>query len=248
MQIFALEKNELVGAFGAERGKNYFCPECGWPVRIKAGPMRSSHFFHIKRPPRCRQAQKGPIHLRLQRYIRYLFEEEAEMEKRFDPINRIADVACTVSKKIYEIQYSPISLEEAKARCRDYESLGFQVIWILHEDRFNRRKKSPAERFLQTKTCYYTNMDKEGNGVIYDTLPNLGKKPINLRKSYPLPVRSWPPLLSHRTLRPLFHEGDFFDLALKKRLPLPKKPEKIFTKIKEGYLALLHMLLERSCK
>lgn len=195
-----------------------------------------------------RQVQKSEIHLRLQRFIQYLFENEAEMEKGFSSIHRIADIACLPSKKIYEIQCSPISLEEAKSRCADYESLGFQVIWVLHDKQFNPHNMSPAEKFLQTKACYYTNMDKEGNGIIYDYLETLGKKPINLRKCYPLPAYFWPSLLSHRSQRPLFHEGDFFDLAIKRKLTLPKQREKFLTKMKDGYLALLHMLLESSCR
>lgn len=194
------------------------------------------------------QVQKSEIHLRLQRFIKYLFNNEAEMEKGFPSIHRIADVACLLSKKIYEIQCSPISLEEAKSRCADYESIGFQVIWILHDKQFNPHNMSPAEKFLQTKTTYYTNMDKEGNGFIYDYLEPHGKKPINLRKSNPLPKHFWPPLLSHRSQRPLFHEGDFFDLAIKRKLTLPKQSEKFLTKMKDGYLALFYMLLERSCR
>lgn len=248
MQIFALDEKILVSAYAAYKGKNYLCPECGSIVRLRSGPQRLSHFYHLASSS-CRQSQKGLIHLRLQRYLHYLFEEEAEMEKPFPSIRRIADIACLNSKKVYEVQYSPISLEEAKARCWDYESLGLTVIWILHEDHFQGRKSTPAEQFLQTKICYYTNMDQEGHGMIYDQIEGFGKRPVNLRKCRVLTSRKWQdPLQLRAQTWSCFHEGDFLDLALEGKFPFPKRPKKFFTKAKDAYLALLHVLLARSCK
>lgn len=250
MQIFALDKKSLVHASGAEKRKTYTCPECGTPIRLKSGARRISHFFHVEKSPNCRQAQKGLIHLRLQRYIQYLFEEEnAEIEKAFPEIGRIADVACPRSKRIYEVQYSPMTPEEAQGRCYDYESIGYQVIWILHDDTYNRRKPRSTEQFLRTKTCYYTNMDKEGNGMIYDQLPLYGKRPINLRKYRPLPMHGWPnPLFSKGQTWSYYHEGDFFDLALRGQFPEPKKSFTPLKFLKEKYLDLLYQLLENNCK
>ncbi len=250
MQIFALDENRPIQALGAMKGKNYICPECGELVRLKAGKRRVTHFFHPKRNPKCLLAQKGLIHLRLQRFIQYLFDDEgAEIEKAFPSIGRIADVACIKSKRIYEIQYSPMTLEEAKARCNDYESIGFQVIWILHDATYNRRKMRPVEQFLLSKNCYYANMDTEGNGMIYDQLSLYGKRPINLRKCHCLPDHGWPnPLFTRGQNWSYYHEGDFFDLALRGQFPKQSTKRPPLVSLRQSYLKLLYMLLKRSCK
>lgn len=249
MQVYALEQNCLLSAHSAEKGRDYLCPECKTPVRLKSGPHRSSHFFHLNQALSCRQAHKGPIHLRLQRYIQYLFDKEAQMERYFPEINRFADVACSQIKHIYEIQYSPMTLEEAQARCQDYESLGYQIIWILHDHTYNRGGMKPVEQFLRTKNCYYTNMDEEGLGMIYDELPLYGKRSINLRLWRSLPVFPWPePLLARGATVSLTCEGDFFDLALKRTFPAAPSHLPFWESLKENYWDFFHELLRRSCK
>ena len=59
-------------------------------------------------------------------------------------------------------------MEEVQARNRDYLSVGYEVIWILHEKRFNKQNLSAAELFLRSHPCYFTNIDKKGKGEIYD--------------------------------------------------------------------------------
>ncbi|MEM8728221.1 MAG: competence protein CoiA family protein, partial [Chlamydiota bacterium] len=65
------------------------------------------------------------------------------LEKSFPEIHRIADVVYPPKKIIYEIQYSPITLKEVQQRNRDYATLGYTVIWILHDRHFNRKILSP---------------------------------------------------------------------------------------------------------
>ena len=256
MQIFALEEKNLISAFYADKGKNYLCPECGHPVRVKQGEARHSHFFHIHSSKRCRQSSKGLIHLRLQRYIHYLFPGSI-MERPFPEVGRIADVADETRKVIFEIQYSPISLEEAKQRCADYEGLGYQIIWILHDHTFNKEKVAPAEQFLRTKTCYFSDMDEIGNWSIYDQLEEIqGKKrlwsdypvEVQLKHPKPLPLFKWPEELDLRAQSwPLYHKGDHFDLCLQGMVFFPDNEEPpLWEKIKKSYLALLYSLLEKS--
>jgi len=258
---FGTDQNALVSALHAEKRKDYICPECSFPVRVKGGKHRQSHFFHVESNPTCRQAQKGPIHLRLQSFIKYLLADEgAVMEKNFSEIHRIADVACMNTKKVFEIQYSPMPLEEAKQRCRDYETLGYQVIWILHDHYYNQKKIRPPEPYLRKKTCYFSNMDEEGNGMIYDQLEEISGKRrrlksdsvrVNLRKSHPSP-----PFLRHLYLQnrtgPLYHEGDLVDSFLKKDPSFYYLEQTIkrnfVTRLQEAYFIVLYKLLERSSR
>jgi competence protein CoiA len=90
------------------------------------------------------------------------------MERPFPGISRIADVVWEKEKIVFEIQYSPISLEEASSRCSDYKTAGFTPIWILHVKRFNRRKINASENFLRKTGAYYTNFNEKGHGEIFD--------------------------------------------------------------------------------
>ncbi|MDN3506114.1 MAG: competence protein CoiA family protein [Simkaniaceae bacterium] len=241
MQIFALEENTLIPAASAEKRKNYICPECKAPLRLKSGPKTAPHFYH-SHETNCERAQKGVIHLHLQLYLQTLLGPDTILEKPFPQINRIADVFH--NRTVYEIQYSPMTLAEAKARTRDYTSLGLNLVWILHDHTFN--KTSPTEQYLRTQTTYFTNMDKEGDGLIYDRLTPYGKRPVNLRIQKPLPDRTWPKSLQPRsqTWRH-YHQGDYFDLALQNKLQEDTKKPPLRHRLKEGYLALLHHLLKR---
>lgn len=169
MQLYALEGTSPLVAGQAERRKNYICPECGALVRVRSGPHRQIHFYHPSRPKNCRQHQKSEEHLQLQlKLLRLIGAEQGQLECHFTSINRIADVAWHERKIIFEIQCSPISLEEVRARNRDYSNLGYQVIWILHTKQFNKSRLSAAENYLRYTPCYYTDIDRTGNGMVYD--------------------------------------------------------------------------------
>ena len=70
----------------------------------------------------------------------------SRLEHRFPSIGRVADVVYFPKKIIFEVQCSPISLKEVQKRNRDYLSLGFTVIWILHDRHYNKKTLSLAER------------------------------------------------------------------------------------------------------
>lgn len=94
----------------------------------------------------------------------------AKVENFFSQINRVADIAYFPKKLIFEVQYSPISLQEVQKRNRDYGSLGFTVIWILHDRNFNKKFLPPAELYLRKNFSYYTSITPFGHGFFYDQL------------------------------------------------------------------------------
>ncbi|HSX12292.1 MAG TPA: competence protein CoiA family protein [Rhabdochlamydiaceae bacterium] len=216
MQLYAISQKNLILASRAEKGKDYLCPECKAPLRVRGGQERQLHFFHLSANPHCKQHQKGVIHLKLQLYLQSLLkEEDAQMEYSFPQIGRIADIACLNSKRIFEIQYSPISLEEAAARTKDYQSLGFQLIWLLHDHQFNKRKVTAAELFLRKGACYFTDFDENGIGIIYDQF-EVVRRGRRLFRGKPTPV------------------------DLSKSLP----SHSYWEKLKTGYDTLFHLLLK----
>src|SRR3972149_8130463 len=115
MQFTALEKEIVVFADEARRQHDYSCPECKGNLRLRQGLRRRPHFYHLKKPKTCTQHKKSLTHLLLQyRLLQILPKGEVQIEKRYPSIDRIADVAWEKRKIIFEIQCSPISLEEGE--------------------------------------------------------------------------------------------------------------------------------------
>jgi len=187
MQLYALDRDgEPVLAARADRREQYFCMECACPLGLRQGEARRPHFYHFRASEKCRLSAKGMIHLNLQQYLCDLLPE-AKMEQRFKKIGRIADVAWLPKKLIYEIQCSPISAEEVLGRIADYRSIGFEVVWILHDKKYNRYRQTPAENALKENTHYFTNFDRASQGIVYDQYEIVQKGRRALKLS-PLPV------------------------------------------------------------
>lgn len=166
MQWIALEENQNpITASHAIKRKRYGCPECAAIVQLRSGPHRQAHFYHLRKTALCTQHRKTEEHLRLQLSLAAGIPlNQASIERPFPEIKRIADVAWEEKKIAFEIQCSPISMEEAKNRCEDYRSIGWEVLWILSDRRFNRRRLSAAEHFLRDEACYFSNR----KGQVYD--------------------------------------------------------------------------------
>lgn len=259
MQLYGLEGRALVSREQAEPGKNYRCPECGGEIRLKSRGNMQPHFFHLYKTKRCQRAQRGSEHIELQLYIQKLLPGSL-LECRFPEINRVADIAWPKGKTIFEIQYSPISEKEAMQRCRDYERLGFRVVWVLHDKQFNKKILSRSEAFLRKKTCYFSDMDKEGKGTIYDQFEQLThrwrrfkSKPLRIDLSHPslmsLSLKGAPPSIQARANSwALYHHGDLVDLFLGGGLnwaSLGKTRSKgAQPNLKQRYRSLLYILLE----
>ena len=170
MQLYAFnEHNQIVSAPQADRHRDYSCLECRGTVRLRGGVHRQKHFFHLATTENCSQRRKGMVHLQIQCSIeRLLPPGDCFLERRFPEIARIADVVWESEKIIFEVQCSGMSDKEASERNRDYQSVGYQVVWILHESRYNRWRVAAVEEALVGSPHYYTDMDAEGKGHIYD--------------------------------------------------------------------------------
>lgn len=279
MQLYALDTaGQLTNARQALKHQDYQCLECEQIVHLRGGPYRQPHFYHLEPTPFCRQHQKGPIHLQLQAYfVQYLPAGDCVLEQRFPSINRIADVAWLSQKIIFEIQYSAISAQEVMQRNQDYQKIGWQVVWILHDHRYNQRRLSAAEMALRSSPHFFSNMNRMGQGIIYDQFDvcaqgvrqeRMAPLPIDISKPYPLLVdKSYPlQLLAQRAKQwKLFFMGDLMHLFLETPLTayLQQAQEKekgeeeeisfpfwqqIGQGIKMPYQVMLRFLLERACR
>lgn len=232
MQICALDPTDsLVFATNANKHQDYQCLECKEKVRLRRGLHRQAHFYHLQPNRLCRQHSKGMPHLMLQHFLQNILpEEEAEIECPFPAIGRIADVAWHPQKLIYEIQCSPISAEEVRARNQSYASIGYQVVWIFHNDRYNQYRLTSAESVLADHPHYFTDMNALGEGSIFDQpssiingkrvsrLPSLSIDPSTpkfLMKHDLKQCRKLPSVLKRRAKEwPLIFSGDAVDVCL----------------------------------
>lgn len=199
MQIYAIDRaGEEIAAPHAEPKKNYICPFCFEPLRLRSGPFIRTHFYHFRPGKACVHKGKSLTHLHLQEKLLSLLPSgEAKEEARFPEISRIADIYWAKEKIVFEVQVSFISREEVKGRIEAYRAIGIEVVWILHTARFDRKKVTAAEIFLRDHTHYFANHDTFGYGHFFDRFlyefkgikeASLFKRPVDLS----LPLRNPP--------------------------------------------------------
>lgn len=247
MQLYALdESNTPVAISQAEKQKNYICLECGSRVRSRSGEARQPHFYHLEPPKTCTQHQKGVIHLQTQFFIQALLPaNECQLEYPFKSIGRIADAAWLPQKVVFEIQYSPITPKEVEERKRDYERAGWHLIWILHEQQFNRHRRPLfLDALFKNQPFYFTDMNEKGKGKIYDQFSvwegrrrreKLPPLKVDLASLYPIssyPLKSTPSLelIERRCASwPYFFGGDLLDLSVRE----PDSPYLVHARLRE---------------
>lgn len=274
MQLYALDFNhQLILAKQANRKRDYFCLECQQAVRIRGGIHRQTHFFHLKPIQKCTQHTKGMAHIQAQlRLLSMVREGDGTLEHRFPEINRIADFVWWSEKLVFEVQCSLISGIEVMERIQDYRSIGFEVVWILHDKNFNKWRLRAAELLLVSHTHYYTNINAEGKGEIYDLWFSIKKgcrngiscsrdidlsQPKRIDKIGSLPTLPAPLQLRCHNWTVSF-EGDWLGHALQHpaelamvtlvRETLFEKIKKLFHSAVQFYFTCFQLLLERSCR
>jgi competence protein CoiA len=251
MQLYALDKSTLVLASHAVRDRSYLCPECHGFVRIRGGGRRQIHFYHARRPASCRQHGKSLAHLQIQLHLKSLIPS-LTLEKRFE--SRIADACWKEEKIVFEVQCSPITLQEAKTRCNDYLKLGLTPVWILHDRRYNRFRLTPAEEYLRSQTTtFYT----DGRSIYdqFDVCQNLRRvfRGPKILVNPALPQKKALESLFSRNW-PLSFHGDLFHRINPQQLEHLKKIQKRYQKQrrwnlwKGAYRFLLYRLLEQTAR
>lgn len=260
MQLGALDsKANLIFADDAKKHQDYQCIECKQVVRLRRGNERKAHYYHLEPNRTCKQHSKGMPHLMLQQFLKNLLPEgEAELEWRFSSIGRIADVVWHPQRLVYEIQCSAISKEEVQNRNLNYASIGYQVVWIFHDERYNQRRLSAAEEFISHHPHYFSNMNEKGEGTIYDQFALVlnGKRIQRLQK---LPIDPSTPkkfLISDSSMKqqlpyvlkkrrqswPIIFSGDTLDWILNK----PEKSDDDQEKLKELMIQLKDWFAEEN--
>lgn len=163
------------------------------------------------------------------------------LEKRFNEINRVADVAWIDKKIVFEIQFSNIEEEEINSRERDYGLMGYTVIWILSDSFFNKKKLKPSEKRLRESLSFFTN-----SKIFYDQQEEF-KEDKRILKGSRLIINFIPiPMSTFRTKKHSFYfEGDLVDLSLKNKLPKIRKKYSLYF-LYQFYMRFLEFLLRKT--
>ena len=215
----------------------------------------------LKKKGYCQEMRSKTPHKAIQEAIKIILPEVI-VEKTLPEINRVADIAYLPKKIVYEIQYSPISLQEVQKRTRDYASLGFTVIWILHDHNFNNKTVTPAELYLRKNLSYYTSITPYGHGFFYDQL-EFFQGNQRVYKGAPYILKNLLPKIVTKTHRifpkslqdklkqnPLYLPGDLADILMStKEFKRVKQLEKVFCPtptLKTGFIKVFEYLLKKS--
>lgn len=274
MQLYAFDEIEsIISAEHAVKQRDYICFECRGIVRLRSGAHRQKHFYHLKSENSCYLSGKSLTHIQVQMAL-YKLLPNCVLEQRFPEINRIADVVWIKEKIIFEVQCSSIKGEEVIERNKNYGSLGYEVVWILHDQRYNRWRVTAAESVLRNCPHYFTNMNEDGEGIIYDQF-DIILNGMRHHKQSPLPINVSTPLRTHglswgfKLTRERFtnwairFDGDLTTLLVNdpyivkamevEKSLTPKKEPQTWRSIVHKYLIrpyfiLFQILLERACK
>lgn len=118
-----------------DRGQPYYCVECNQKKYYTHGNTMVHHFRNCS-DSTCTCTAESNLHKAIKQLIvdhfgSNIVDEEYSSINITNKINRRADVILhTEIPVIFEIQVSPISQEEVRQRTRDWQSVGFEVVWI----------------------------------------------------------------------------------------------------------------------
>jgi competence protein CoiA len=222
MPLYALdEENRIIPAHEADAFRRYRCLECQTALQKRVGPHRQAHFYHLQTIRQCRLHSRSVDHLVFQSHLCEL-NSALEIERPFEKILRIADLCWEDQKLVFEIQCSPIDSFQARQRASDYAREGYELVWLLDDRIYNRKKALRfAETHLRRQSGYYFSLK---SGVVYDQFDVIAND-RRLSRGPPLPVAldrpspktvhqgQWTQQLNHRIGRRFF-AGDLFDRAL----------------------------------
>lgn len=231
MALYAVDEEDLLYAGDADPKKTYWCLDCFGPVKRRRGKHHFYHFYHLRSAPTCRLYSKSEDHLLAQLQLQKSFPEGIiEIERPFLKINRVADACWEAEKVVFEIQCSPLTEKEGEMRIKDYRSVGYEVVWLLDDKRYNRRKARPAEEFLRKHSTYYLSIQKGLYSKHYDQFEIFSEKRrvkkgkplfLDLKKIKAAPIQIFDPKIFPDQIVQLncrkHFAGDRLDQALKNR-------------------------------
>lgn len=122
-------------------GDRFTCPACSGPMLLKRGQVKIAHFAHLP-GAECWSEPESVTHLRAKQLLAERFREQGyqvRLEETHHRHGRRVDVAVTMPtghRVAVEVQNSAIAVDEAKARTRLDQRLGFLgTLWVFTHQR-----------------------------------------------------------------------------------------------------------------
>ena len=126
------EKNNIVEANMAKKGRKYYCSGCHGQVILRCGKLRVSHFAHKKHACDIFFEGETSEHLRGKKLLMTWLRKEGkdpQIEAYLTSLHQRPDILC--NNKAFEFQCSPISVERMSERSKGYISEGYDFFWFL---------------------------------------------------------------------------------------------------------------------
>lgn len=140
-KVYAFQNVEYIKKL--VKDKKIVCQECGEPLILKAGPIKTHHFAHDKcvctykyGEPETENHIRGKIEM--QKHLKILFpNSKVEIEYKVEETNQRTDVMVihpNGERWAFEIQCSRISVATLIERSKLYQSAGVIDSWFLSYD------------------------------------------------------------------------------------------------------------------
>ncbi len=226
MALYALdEESNLISALDASPFQKLRCLECGAALKKRVGVHRRPHFSHLRSARQCRLYSKSIDHLVLQTRLKEAIGE-LEMERPFPSILRIADLCWERQKIVFEIQCSLISPSEIERRRKDYAKEGYNLVWLLDDRLYNKKKLRISEKLLRRDAGYFISL-KKGHAYDQFELISEGERlfkgpPLPLDLSKPLAAPAATARLQQIKGKKFFFQGDLLFRSLQSRAYLER--------------------------
>lgn len=132
MMVAILNNQRVEASSDSKRGEDYRCPACSHPVGLKAGRVVIPHFAHKAEAVCAHYEGETRWHRQAKSTIAdYLRRQGHAVEIEFRIGPRIADVFMPETRRVYEVQISPMDLDGLYQRSADYARHGCKTCWVL---------------------------------------------------------------------------------------------------------------------
>ena len=146
---------------------DYFCPECGGPVRLKKGKIMQPHFAHIRLSD-CHYSveNESKEHLNLKAALfRWANQTtRVDVEVFLPDLQQVADVLVD-ERLALEVQCSSLYQDRLWERSQRYRQAGYQVLWLLGKKLWLRQTLTPLQKqflyFSQNMGFHIWELDEE---------------------------------------------------------------------------------------
>ncbi|WP_283678902.1 competence protein CoiA family protein [Lentilactobacillus sp. Marseille-Q4993] len=153
--LIAQKGGQLINAADVDGSGEFYCPECGKPVRYNRGNKKAAYFSHIANLSTMNLENESDQHYAGKMRIAAAFSEigrAAETERVFSTTGQRADIYIPGNHLVIEYQCSEVSQESVDQRSGDYRGENLSVIWILGDPYLVKKLcKSVVAKFARYK-------------------------------------------------------------------------------------------------